>query len=565
VRKLLLADESITVQRVIALTFAEQDIQIVSVSDGRQAMDQMAAQRPDIVLAGTSLPQVSGYDLARYMRSRPDLKDVPVLLLSGAFETVDNARLAESGANGILEKPVEPTVVIGRVKELLGLKSEDKPAAPAGRLLTPAAPQKKTPPATTPRAVTNTGGAASKWDQLRSDTGLEPDAKSVEDASSRQGYGHALDAAFDSLDQQLSSPLPVSGSGNGGAGHHKAPRNPAGPLGSAPADLDPRRGIKAPSLGEHSVNNPVYEVDEDWFDAQDTRARADAKAGRREGLAPDGSGGSDAPVYEVDEDWFREQDRARAARAGEQQRLAGEMGIHDVDVPAARSAGTAGDLGLDLPILPPQTPSGGSHVPLAAAPSPAVPQMPPPEIKIVTPEITPTMLDQIAARVAERLTAGAFGDQLRTAMTDVIRQTVDKAISDTVRPIVAETSERVVREVVAETSERVVREVVAETSERVVREVVTATAEHAVRDAVSQTTERVVREAVTQATERAVPDAVAQTTERVVRETVPAAAERVVREVVAQTSDRAVREVVSETSERLVREEIERIKSRSKR
>ena len=64
-RTLLLADESITVQRVIALTFAEQDIQVVSVPDGRQAMEKMAAQKPDIVLAGTSLPHVSGYDLRR--------------------------------------------------------------------------------------------------------------------------------------------------------------------------------------------------------------------------------------------------------------------------------------------------------------------------------------------------------------------------------------------------------------------------------------------------------------------------------------------------------------------
>ena len=68
-RTLLLVDESITVQRVIALTFAEQDIQVVSVPDGREAMEKMAAQKPDIVLAGTSLPQVSGYDLAQFMRS----------------------------------------------------------------------------------------------------------------------------------------------------------------------------------------------------------------------------------------------------------------------------------------------------------------------------------------------------------------------------------------------------------------------------------------------------------------------------------------------------------------
>ena len=109
-RTLLLADDNITVQRVIALTFAaEKTIQVVTVGDGQQAIEKMAAERPDIVLAATTLPQVSGYDLAKFMRGKPALQRVPVLLLSGAFETVDEARLASCGANGVLEKPIEPT------------------------------------------------------------------------------------------------------------------------------------------------------------------------------------------------------------------------------------------------------------------------------------------------------------------------------------------------------------------------------------------------------------------------------------------------------------------------
>jgi CheY-like chemotaxis protein len=146
-RTLLLADDNITVQRVIALTFAAEDIQVVSCNDGQQAMERMAAQPPDIVLAGTSLPTMNGYDLARFIRNQPELASIPVLLLSGAFENIDEARVVSSGASGVIEKPVEPNNVIGRVKELLGLKSEAKPAAP-GRLITPGnAPKGKTAPA----------------------------------------------------------------------------------------------------------------------------------------------------------------------------------------------------------------------------------------------------------------------------------------------------------------------------------------------------------------------------------------------------------------------------------
>ena len=78
---LLVADDSITVQRVIALTFANEQIRVVAVSDGMQAVERMKTLHPDIVLAGTVLPQVSGYDLAKHMRTIPGLRNVPVLLL----------------------------------------------------------------------------------------------------------------------------------------------------------------------------------------------------------------------------------------------------------------------------------------------------------------------------------------------------------------------------------------------------------------------------------------------------------------------------------------------------
>ena len=153
-RTLLLADDNITVQRVIALTFAQEPVRILTASDGHQAMDRVVVDRPDIVLAGTTLPHVNGYDLSRFVKSKAESKHVPVLLLSGAFESIDEAQLLASGANGVIEKPVEPTVVIRRVKELLGLKAGD--AAPAaGRLVTPeTATAGQRPMPTMPRAVT---------------------------------------------------------------------------------------------------------------------------------------------------------------------------------------------------------------------------------------------------------------------------------------------------------------------------------------------------------------------------------------------------------------------------
>jgi CheY-like chemotaxis protein len=116
---LLLADDSVTIQRVIELTFADEDIRVVAVSDGDQAIAAVDKNPPDIVLADVGMPGRTGYEVAQHIRSNPRLAHIPVLLLTGAFEPVDQARAQQAGCDGVLAKPFEPQLVIGRVKELL--------------------------------------------------------------------------------------------------------------------------------------------------------------------------------------------------------------------------------------------------------------------------------------------------------------------------------------------------------------------------------------------------------------------------------------------------------------
>ena len=116
---LLLADDSVTIQRVIELTFADEDVTVVAVSDGDQAIERLEASPPDIVLADIGMPGKNGYEVAQYMRQSPRLSHIPVVLLTGAFEPVDEARASAAGCDGVLAKPFEPQLVIGRVKELL--------------------------------------------------------------------------------------------------------------------------------------------------------------------------------------------------------------------------------------------------------------------------------------------------------------------------------------------------------------------------------------------------------------------------------------------------------------
>ena len=117
--KLLLADDSVTIQRVVELTFSGEDVQVLAVGDGEEAIARIPAERPDIILADIGMPKRSGYEVSAFVKGRPELERIPVLLLAGAFEPVDEIKAKAARCDGVLVKPFEPQHVIARVRELV--------------------------------------------------------------------------------------------------------------------------------------------------------------------------------------------------------------------------------------------------------------------------------------------------------------------------------------------------------------------------------------------------------------------------------------------------------------
>lgn len=147
--KILLADDSITIQKVIELTFSDEDFELHTVGNGQKAMDEIRAIMPDIVLCDIIMPEKNGYEVCEFIKSADDLKHIPVLLLTGAFEPFDQERAKAAGCEGFLAKPFEPQTLISKVKELLASAATSAAAPPA-----PAAPEPMAPPiAETPAAV----------------------------------------------------------------------------------------------------------------------------------------------------------------------------------------------------------------------------------------------------------------------------------------------------------------------------------------------------------------------------------------------------------------------------
>ena len=127
-RTLLLADDSVVIQKLVGLSFANEDVELITVDNGDDAIDQARAARPDLVLADVVMPGKSGYDVCAAIKQTPELSSTPVLLLTGTFEAFDDERAAQVGATGHITKPFEAQALVERVKAVL---AEAPAAAPA--------------------------------------------------------------------------------------------------------------------------------------------------------------------------------------------------------------------------------------------------------------------------------------------------------------------------------------------------------------------------------------------------------------------------------------------------
>ena len=150
-KKILLADDSITIQKVIELTFSDEDFEVVTVGNGRLAVDRVAEVRPDVVLCDIIMPEKDGYEVCDYIKKNPSLSHIPVLLLTGAFEPFDQERANRVGCDGFLAKPFEPQTLISKVKDLLAKAGSKSSTTGSMRAVPPLAPAAAAaPPVTAP-------------------------------------------------------------------------------------------------------------------------------------------------------------------------------------------------------------------------------------------------------------------------------------------------------------------------------------------------------------------------------------------------------------------------------
>ncbi len=124
-RKLLLADDSIAIQKVIDLTFTDEGMEVTTVGDGQDALEKLNQFTPDVVLADIFMPGVDGYELCKFIKENERFRGVPVMLLVGSFEPFDEAEARRAGADDVVTKPFQSIRdLVSRVGSLVSHEDE---------------------------------------------------------------------------------------------------------------------------------------------------------------------------------------------------------------------------------------------------------------------------------------------------------------------------------------------------------------------------------------------------------------------------------------------------------
>jgi len=139
-KNLLVADDSLTIRKVIGMIFATEDFQVTAVDNGLDAISRTRELRPDVVLADVMMPGKSGYEVCEALKNDPATQGIPVMLLAGTFEAFDENRARAARADDHVTKPFESQVLLDKVKALVGQKSNTLPASIATQVR-PAAAQ----------------------------------------------------------------------------------------------------------------------------------------------------------------------------------------------------------------------------------------------------------------------------------------------------------------------------------------------------------------------------------------------------------------------------------------
>ena len=119
VNKVLLADDSATIQKLVEMALSDSDFELLAVSDGKQAVDKIADFQPDIILADAIMPLMDGYQVCEIVKNDPRFRHIPVILLTGRFQPFDKERADQVAVDEKVVKPFSQNQLVSVMRSLI--------------------------------------------------------------------------------------------------------------------------------------------------------------------------------------------------------------------------------------------------------------------------------------------------------------------------------------------------------------------------------------------------------------------------------------------------------------
>jgi len=118
-KRLLLVEDEADLVEVVKIRLEANGYEVLTATDGQQALDKARNQNPDLIILDLMLPKIDGYKVCRMLKFDEKYKHIPVLMFSARAQEADKKLGEEVGADAYLVKPFDPVVLIAKIKELL--------------------------------------------------------------------------------------------------------------------------------------------------------------------------------------------------------------------------------------------------------------------------------------------------------------------------------------------------------------------------------------------------------------------------------------------------------------
>lgn len=272
-KKILLADDSLTIQKVVELTLAGTDYELTCVSNGQKALESLQHGWPDLILADVVMPEKNGYEVCEAVKSNPATAGIPVILLSGTFEPFDRNRADRIGADRIVSKPFDAQQLLDQIETILA----DAAGAPAPD----SAPSQEAPFETAFLDDTiPTAGAAGSREQVEAENPFEtsPPPPAQEDQGLPEGWSAEAAARVEAIAEVGNGPsiaeMEPGGTEEfaGGPVFLPPPEPPAIP------EEEDRHPVEETLLSEEAPGPPTQEAGIEEISAEDAQDLFDVPA-----------------------------------------------------------------------------------------------------------------------------------------------------------------------------------------------------------------------------------------------------------------------------------------------